>query len=228
MLRWLIPLALVACGDNIIPQPVAPDAPPVDAPPMPDALVCAAPERDCDGTCLDVSDDEQNCGDCANRCAGGEVCQNTTCKCPTNFIPATLDPSGFDQFFGVAGFTLALRPTLSLSGVNALIFGFDASNPLDTDIDLSTVALGSTPFVAAGVGLDIQAMSLDTQYIATAGILRFTTLCDTEIQGTLTNATFNGISIGDIANGEIPMVDPNGCVVQISTINFHVATAPCQ
>ena len=225
-MRWLIPLVVcAACGDNI---QIVPDAVVlVDATPTPDTLVCAASELDCDGACLDVSADEANCGACGNVCHGGEVCKTTTCKCPTGFIPGNLDPLGFDQFFGAAGFTIALAPSLTLSGINALLFGYDLSNPLDTDIDLATVALGSTPFVGAGVGLDIQAMSLDTQYLATAGTLRFTKLCDTEIEGTLTNATFNGVSLGDLTSGQIPIVDPAGCVVQISSINFHVATAPC-
>ena len=47
-------------------------------------------------------------------------------------------------------FTIGLTPLPTLSGINALIFGYDASNPLDTDIDLAAVPLGSTPFVAAG------------------------------------------------------------------------------
>jgi hypothetical protein len=145
-----------------------------------------------------------------------------------NVIPGTTLPLGLDQFFPAGAFTIALTPLPTLSGINALIFGYDASNPLDTDIDLATVPLGSTPFVAAGVGLDIQAMTLDTQYVATAGTLRFTTLCDTEIQGTLTNATFNGVSLGDITSGEIPMVDPDGCVIQVPSLAFHVVTTPCQ
>jgi hypothetical protein len=225
-MRWLIPLVVcAACGDNIQ-VTAAPDAA-LDAPSGPDALVCAASERICDGACLDVASDEANCGDCGNICHGGEVCKNTACNCPTNFLPGTLIPLGFDQFFNAGVFTIALAPSPTLTSINALFFGYDPSNPLNTDIDLATVALGSTPFVGAGVGLDIQAMKLDTQYVATAGTLRFTKLCDTEIQGTITDATFNGVSLGDITMGQIPMIDPAGCVAHISTINFHVATAPC-
>ena len=78
------------------------------------------------------------------------------------------------------------------------------------------------------MGLDIQNMAIDASYVATAGTLRFTKHCDTEIQGTLTNATFNGVSLGDITSGQIPGVDPEGCVIQVPSLDFHVVTTPCQ
>ena len=216
MLRWHIPfLVCVACGDNL--HAPAPDAPPsVDAAPTPDAAVCDA----------DVTSDEANCGACDQLCHGGEVCKNAACSCPTGLVPPVVFPTGVEQFFGTGGFTIALAPTLSISGINGLVFGYDASLPLDTDIDLSTVPLGSPPFIGSLAGLDIQNFGLDASYVATAGTLRFTKRCDTEIEGTLKNATFNGIS-GGLLGGGVPMVDPEGCVVQVSSLTFHLATAPC-
>jgi len=215
MLRWLPLLVLCACGDNLH-HPAAIDAPPPDSTPPPDVLVCDA----------DLSSDETNCGACEHLCLGGEVCNNATCSCPIGVIPPQVFPTGLEQFFGAGGFNIALAPTLSLSGINGLIFGFDTNLPLDTDIDLSTVPLGSTPFVGSAVGLDLQNFALDASYLATGGTIRFTTLCDTEIQGTLTDATFNGIS-GGLLGGGIPMVDPDGCVIHVNSLNFHLMTAAC-
>jgi hypothetical protein len=218
MSRWHISLLVcAACGDNLA-APAVPDAPPPDSDstPTPDAAVCAA----------DVSSDEANCGACGHLCNGGEVCKSATCSCPTGVVPPVVFPTGTEQFFGTGGFTLALGPTLSISGINGLVFGYDATTPVDADIDLSTVALGSTPFVGSAVGLDIQNMAIDASYVATAGTLRFTKHCDTEIQGTLTNATFNGIS-GGLLGGGIPMVDPAGCVIHVNTLTFHLAKAAC-
>lgn len=217
MLRWTLTLvACAACGDNLVPDIV--DAPvPIDsAEATPDAPECTA----------DVTSDEANCGECGHLCFGGEVCKNATCGCPSGVVPPLVFPTGTEQFFAAGGFTIALGPTLSLSGINGLVFGFDGTVPLDTNIDLATVPLGSTPFVGSGVGIDLQNFALDASYLATAGTIRFTKRCDTEIQGTLTSATFNGLS-GGLLGGGIPMVDPDGCVVHVSSLTFHLMTAAC-
>jgi hypothetical protein len=227
-MRWSLPLVVLcaaACsyGDNLRVPPVAEP----DATVGPDAPLCTAGQAFCDGACLDVSEDEANCGDCASPCKGGEVCKSSTCDCPDNVVPPFTLPLGLDQFIPLGIFTLGLTPTISLGGINGLLFGFDTSIPLDTDIDLATVALGSTAFVGALVGLDLMNnFSIDASYLATAGTIRFTTLCDTEIEGTLTNATFNGINTS-IIDGGIPGIDPDGCVVQVSSLAFHLVTTPC-
>ncbi len=210
-----------ACGDN---RQVVPDAA-VDAFVV-DTLVCESGAAACEGACIPVTADETNCGACMNVCHGGEVCKNAQCDCPTGVVPSLVFPTGFEQFFGVAGFTLTLAPTLSLGGVNGLVFGTSATVPLDTDIDLATVPLGTPPFVGALAGLDVQSFMVDATYLATAGTIRFTKRCDTEIEGTLTNATFNGIS-GGLLGGGIPMIDPAGCVIHVSSLAFHLATAAC-
>ena len=214
---------LAACGDNI---QLAPDAAPPDAPPpQPDATLCAGTEMLCDGECLDVSGDEANCGECGNECNGGEVCSGT-CACPSDdFVPASIAPSGFDQFQDATIFTIGIAPTFGPGGINPVIFGFDPAGMVDTDIDLATIPLGSAPFVAIGLGFDLGTMTLDAQYVATAGTIRFTTLCATEIEGTLTNVTFSGVSGG--IGGGIPEVDPEGCVVTAPSIAFHVQSEPC-
>ncbi len=214
-MRWVPLFLIAACGDNLH---FAPDAATPDtAPPPPDAAVCD----------LDVSEDEANCGACDHLCHGGEVCKDASCECPGGVVPPFVFPTGFEQFFGLGGFQLVLAPTLGLGSINGLIFGYDTGLPLDTDIDLATVPLGSTPFVASAVGLDIETMALDASYFATSGTIKFTKRCETEIEGTLRNATFNGVT-GGLLGGGIPMPDPDGCVVQVTTLSFHLATAPCE
>jgi hypothetical protein len=226
MSRWLLLSVVVcaACGDNI--RPAADAAPTPDtAPPGPDAAVCPTGEAFCDDACIPVTDDEAHCGGCT-PCNGGEVCSDAACACPTGVVPPLVFPTGLEQFFNLGLFTITLAPTLSLGGVNGLVFGHDGSIQLDTDIDLAAVPLGSTPFVAALAGVDVMTFAIDASYVATAGTIRFTQRCDTEIQGTLRNATFNGVS-GNIVDGEIPMVDPEGCVIQVNNLVFHLRTAPC-
>ena len=37
----------------------------------------------CDGRCVDLSDDPDNCGACGSRCGEGQVCQGGSCCVPT-------------------------------------------------------------------------------------------------------------------------------------------------
>jgi hypothetical protein len=165
---------------------------------------------------------EANCSDCASPCHGGEV-SPTHVRLPVGLRGCR----SLEQFIPLGIFTLAIAPTISLAGVNGMLFGFDTGLPLDTDIDLATVPLGSTPFVGALVGLDVMNnFSIDASYLATAGTIRFTTLCDTEIEGTLTNATFNGINTS-IIDGGIPGIDPEGCEIQVASLSFHLVTTAC-
>jgi hypothetical protein len=217
MLRWLAPIVVstiwTGCGDNG--QPLSPDAAP-DSPVGTDSAVCAA----------DVQTDEANCGQCDHLCKGGEVCKSAACNCPSGIVPPLVFPTGFEQFFDASIVTITLAPTLSLSGVNGLVFGHNANIVLDTDIDLATVLLGTPPFVGALAGLDIDNLAVDASYAATAGTLRFTKRCATEIEGTLTDATFKGIK-GGLLGGGIPMIDPDGCEIHVSSLSFHLATTPC-
>ncbi|MGE0548137.1 MAG: hypothetical protein AB7R00_13810 [Kofleriaceae bacterium] len=214
-MRWpLLLSSVIACGDNR--QVAAPDAGTPDAAELPDAPACTA----------DVSTDEANCGACDHLCNGGEVCKSGTCNCPGGVVPPLVFPTGFEQFLGAAGFTVALAPTISLGGVNGLAFGYDTNVPLDTDIELSDVPLGSLPFVGAAAGVDLQSLAIDASYLATSGTIRFTKHCETEIEGTLTNATFQGIS-GGLLGGGIPMIDPEGCVIEVDSLSFHLATEAC-
>ena len=211
-------LALAGCGDNLS---VTPDARPPDAA-LPDAsAACALPTVACGGTCVNVDSDEANCGDCEVLCHGGESCTGT-CTCPAAFVPATLEPSQFDQFQGAGGITVAISPNVN-AGINPILVGFTATTPLDTDIDLATVPLGSAPFAAAGYGFDLNTMEIDASYSVTAGTLRLTSACGTEVEGTLTGATFRGVT-GGFMN---PVVDPEGCTFTVAALAFHIGNTAC-
>jgi hypothetical protein len=43
---------------------------------------CQSGELECNGVCIDVVNDESNCGSCGNICATGVPCIAGTCKCP--------------------------------------------------------------------------------------------------------------------------------------------------
>ena len=218
----LFVLLVSACGDDgAAAKPYAFVAP-LDA--APDAFVptCAAPSKMCGNTCLDVSADEANCGDCGIECNGGEACDGT-CACAPPFIPETVTPSGFDMFQAQGGAQIAIGPVFGASGINPLLVGYTNDIALDTDIDLSMVEVGTLPFVAMGYRVDLGAGTFDAAFIATSGTLKLTSACDTEIAGTLTNATFRGVN-GGLQN---PMVDPAGCSFTGLNVAFKISTAAC-
>jgi hypothetical protein len=215
-------LLLAACGDDgntTLIVDAMPDAPPIDSAPA-----CSAPMMMCGASCLDVSSDEENCGSCGMECRGGEACTANTCACPTMFVPATLTESQFDQLMAVGGgISIALNPNIG-DGINPFIVGYDAQTPIDADIDLSMVTLGEAPFVGAGYGFDLGTNTIDASYVATAGTLHIDEVCATHMEGTLTNATFSGIT-GGFTN---PTIDPDGCTFTVATVTFAMGTTPCQ
>jgi hypothetical protein len=217
----LFVLLFAACGNDAA---VTPDAPVImiDAPPI-DALMCASPTKLCGTTCLAVTEDEENCGDCGVECHGGEACELTCACAPATFIQAMVMPGMFDQFQGGGSITLAIGPTFANGAINPFVVGYSATTMLNRNIDLSTIPLGEAPFVAAAYRFDLQTMSTDAAYTATAGTLRLTRACGTEVEGTLTDATFRGVTGGFTT----PVIDPLGCTITVPSITFHIMTAAC-
>jgi hypothetical protein len=41
----------------------------------------------CDGACVDLRSDENNCGDCGNTCGANAICENGRCRCPDHYFP---------------------------------------------------------------------------------------------------------------------------------------------
>jgi hypothetical protein len=175
----------------------------------------------CDEVCVDVTTDEANCGTCGVVCGGGEVC-NATCACPAPFVPTMIEPGSFDQFRVMADNIVAIGPTFD-GGINPVLVVFQTTTPLDTDIDLATIPLGEPPVVIAAFDVDLSTLVPGAAFVATAGTLRLTRACETEAQGTLTAATFRGVTGGF---GE-PELDPDGCTFALAELAFHIMTAPC-
>lgn len=187
-----------------------------------DASTCFPPSKVCGSECIDVSDDEANCGDCGVTCNGGEVC-DTTCACPPPFVGASLAASSFDQLQGMGGTRIAINPNLESGGINPFIVGYDAATPRDADINLAMGTLGQAPFVAAGYGFSIDTMEIDAVFVATAGTLHLSDATNTHVMGTLTNATFQGVT-GGFTN---PTIDPNGCTFTVATVAFEMCMGAC-
>lgn len=239
----LIPFALLAAvGCSSKSSGTAPDAPVItttDAPPpidaMPDALVCTAPEKQCvTGTCTNTDTDEKNCGDCNVVCKGGQACTTGACACPASFLPdtRTADPAS-DRVLAISQIKseIGFAPINNGPRVDALLvsIGTDASNMtlLNHAYDMTNNANGasvlSPPVIAAFYNVDAssQMPSADAYYIPTAGTLKFTKICATEIAGTLTNPTFSGASFDQQTFSF--SVDPAGCTFKITgTMNFDI------
>lgn len=69
------------------------DAPGLDAPGLDAPGPCSLTEAECGGTCIDVQEDEANCGGCGLTCEATETCLFGTCQ------PATC-PAGTDRCSG--------------------------------------------------------------------------------------------------------------------------------
>jgi hypothetical protein len=69
----LASLALLACGSDSGGQNATPAV--VDA-----SVSCSAAQTACSGACVDLASDPTHCGQCATKCAAGQVCSSGTCQ----------------------------------------------------------------------------------------------------------------------------------------------------
>ncbi len=207
-------LALGACGgdDTVTVTDAAVDAEidaPIDAPP----LTCNPPTMNCGGMCVNTTNDEQFCGNCTTQCAGGEICTNSTCNCPTVTLPTNAS-GGFA--IEISGFMLG---TNALTG-NALIIALDpATVVVDQDYVLTEGTLGTLPTAGFGVDVDLLGMTAGATFAATEGTLRITQVCPDDtgtqlpeggIAGTLTGVKFSAVD--GLLQGN-PVLVPDGCTL---------------
>jgi len=47
---------------------------------------CSSNQDECNGTCVNVQTDNQNCGSCGKTCGTGTTCQNGTCACASGLV----------------------------------------------------------------------------------------------------------------------------------------------
>lgn len=219
----ILSFALFACGDDSGGDPQLVDAAPPDAlpdaAPPPDAEPC--PSGECDGVCVNFDEDELTCGDCQTACAGGEWCNGGTCECPAGFVPAS--PAFlFDSVQAQGPATIGIG-IFSMSGSHGLIVPYTTgATTVGQDYVLTEGGLGTLPAIFAGYNVDIQSMTFDAAYAATAGTLVFDEICDVGFSGHATGLTFRGVS-GGFNN---PMIDPNGCSFDVASLTFSYGE-PC-
>jgi phospholipase C len=95
VLRRLALALLVGCGSQGVgPSDAGPDAP--------DASPCAAGQALCGGVCIDVTEDDGNCGACGNACSGAQHCAAGACR-DSNIQHVVLivqENHTFDAYFG--------------------------------------------------------------------------------------------------------------------------------
>jgi hypothetical protein len=223
-------LAVPACGggDSGGSVTLVDAAEPIDAA-VDAAPVCSAPNMMCGADCLDVSTDEQHCGNCSTTCTAN-VCLSGVCSCPATFLPANprfAQAMVSDQLFDGATVGFGLMGT----GVTLDVFaaGYATDDVmLNHAYPLSSSSLGNPPtppFAAIGYDLDLQGFTLSAGYYATEGTITFTKVCDGGMAGTLANVKFSMVS--DLFTN--PTLVPGGCTVPatgtIATVSFAIGTA---
>lgn len=70
ILGWIMViffLSFITCGPTVKPKEDAGGG-------------CGENEKYCNGICVNIKTDPDNCGDCGKKCASGEVCENGSCK----------------------------------------------------------------------------------------------------------------------------------------------------
>lgn len=233
-------LALGACGggddDAVTVVDATVDAEidaPIDAPP----LVCNAPTMNCNGQCVNTTNDEQFCGNCTTQCPAGQICTTSSCACPTDV------PTSFTGGIGIALQANTQLNTNTLDG-NALLVGIDPTMAMTGQgYTLSAATLGMLPSVGYGVGFSVNtgtgSFNVDAAFAATEGTLTFTTVCpDTSgglpnipnggVVGTLTNVKFQAVD--GLLSGT-PTIVEGGCTLPATgtyaSISFTLGNGSC-
>lgn len=192
-------------------QIIVPDAP------LPDGPTCSL--TDCDGLCVDTTDDKLHCGSCTNECKGGQQCVNSACACPTAFAPTRVTPSGNDQIrTDIPNAYVAAGPFTSGSGIHIAAVGYARTGTeLNRAYTLNADNLGTPPFAGFLYKLDLGTFNPEAIFYSTAGTLTFTQACDKGASGTLTNATFKAVE--SLSN---PTIDANACSFSLLSLTFSI------
>jgi hypothetical protein len=199
------------------------DASPRDAAAEADASVCTLTM--CGDECVDTATDSAHCGGCDMACdSPGQICAGALpCACPPDWVPADLTRTPGSEVTTdlFPGLLVGVAPVFDGDLVSAVLVAFVEDTPVDTDIDLASVAAPAPPFVAAARDVDVETSAVHTPYLATAGTLHFTELCAQGARGTVTDAVF--VEVGGVTD---PTPVDGGCQEAVASIEFAIGQ-PC-
>ena len=235
-------LALGACGggddDAVTVVDATVDAEidaPIDAPP----LVCNAPTMNCNGQCVNTTNDEQFCGNCTTQCPAGQICTTSSCACPTMNVPTTINAPVTAGGFGI-GIQANLQLNTSTTSGDALLIGIDPTMTTENmGYTLSDTTLGTLPTVGYGINLQVMGtmnITIDATFAAVEGTVTFTKVCPDMgggipsggVMGTITNAKF--AAVDGLLSGT-PTIVPNGCTLPATgtyeSISFTIGNTSC-
>lgn len=239
-----LPFALVACGGggddaadidaaaiDATEVDAAVDARQIDGPP-----VCNAPNMTCAGQCVDVTANEQFCGDCSTSCSGGTVCTSSACACANIAIDS--NPSFVFQEVSdsdVPGATIGIGAYFA-STIDALVIGrVTADTAINTPHTLGGGPAGMPPFAGFGYDIDPSTRIASAAYAATAGTLTFTKICLSTPGGQMAgfSGTLSGAVFEAVDSLQNPVLVPDGCRIPLAapatlpTITFSYGNVGC-
>jgi hypothetical protein len=208
-------VALSACGND---RAVDIDATP---PPPPDAMIDAPPACQgtlelCSGLCVNLTNDDKNCGSCGMTCTPAASCAASACGCPASFIGAAPPVLATQMIMSQAGFVTGVAAvTGSDSNNHGVVVTAAVAAPLNTSLPVN---VNSQVFVAVAYDL-LSANQAKSTYLATAGTVKLTRRCTAGIAGTISNATL--VEVDPMTFQPIA----GGCATTVTQLAFDIAQA---
>lgn len=209
-------VALSACGND---KAAEIDAPP---PPPPDAMIDAPPAcpgslQSCSSVCVNLTNDDKNCGSCDMACTPAATCAASACGCPAAFIGATPPVLATQMVMAQTGFVTGVAAVTGTDSNNhaVVVTAADAA-PLNTSLPVN---VNSQVFVAVAYEL-LSANQARSTYLATSGTVKLTRRCTAGIAGTISNAML--VEVDPMTFQPIA----GGCSTTVTQLAFDIAQ-PC-
>jgi hypothetical protein len=213
MRTWFVifALALAACGNDSAAPPDA--AHPADAA-APDAA-CPGALASCSQVCVNLTNDHENCGACANACTPAASCAASACACPAAFLD-NARPVIASQMLGAQ--TGYLTGAVAVTGLDALSHVVVVTSTTTAPLH-SALPINGQVYVAIAYDA-VSATQARSAYLATSGTVTLTRRCSLGIGGTMTNVSLVEVDPTTLA------VIPGGCSTSVPQLAFDIAS-PC-
>jgi hypothetical protein len=211
---WFVICLLVACKKD--------DSVSTDAPMGKDAAVDVAACTNtltmltsCDGTCVDLTIDQGNCGSCGHACTPAASCATSACACPAEFLGASPPVLATQMVSAASGYVSGVAGVTGTDGnAHAVVVTASATAPLATALTIDNQVY---------VALDYQVTSA-TQvraiYLATAGTVKLSRRCAAGLAGTL-----HDVDLVEVDPSTFTAL-PGGCTTTITDLAFDIGQ-PC-